>query len=152
MQRPQLMGPRRCRTAQGLGEQSRVTAPWGVGDPVCPSRSSGESSSACVGAGCSVRGEVWVWVVFKRSPTLPQSSCSCRLCVSWFSLVPHQTSWSPSPGWGSQRVGTGWSRLRAEWGNSVGSGETRVSFLLALPLVRRGRSQQGEGKKRGQSC
>lgn len=38
---------------------------------------------------------------------------------SWLSVVPYHTSLSPSPGQGSQRVGTGWTRLRMEWGNSL---------------------------------
>lgn len=33
---------------------------------------------------------------------------------------PHHSSLSPSPGWGSQRVGTGWSTSRVEWGKSLG--------------------------------
>lgn len=104
-------------------------APRGVGDLVCPNCSSGESSSLCVGAGCSARGEMWVWAIFKCSPTPPRSSSSCHLHVSWFSLVSHCTSLSPTPEWGSQRVVTGWSRLRAEWRNSLGRCET-----LELPL------------------
>ena len=91
------------------------------GDLVCPNCSFGaEWQRVCGYRVLSIRGEVWVWVIFKHSPTPPQNSSSCHLRISWFSLAPHHTSLSPSPGWGSQRVGTGWSRSRVEWGNSLG--------------------------------
>lgn len=64
--------------------------------------------------------------------------------------LPHQLffqSW--------MRVSEGWDRMEqveGGVGKQAGGDETHFSFPLALLLVRRGRSQQGKGKKHGQSC
>lgn len=71
---------------------------------------------------------MWVWAIFNCSPTPPQSSSSCHLGISGFSLVPHHTSLSPSPGWRSQRVATGWNRLKAESGNNPGMVRSASTF------------------------